>query len=417
MRAEEYKAGFVARVGTYPEAARSSRRRRGGFARKCSAPKEAGYTVLCFALCVIATLLALSVAGCWHKAASREDEGGTKDSDSIVAEVTLARVARADISEVLTFTGAIAAPPNRDVKISTQVAGRVAELKVAEGDHVVAGQVLARLDDRPLRDQLRQAEAAVASARANLENAQLALARNEDLFGRGIAARKELEDARKEKSVAEAALHQAEAALALARLQVARAEVRSPLTGAVAKRFVSVGEQVDGTAAQPIVEVASLNPVELVGNVPAAQLGKIHLHQTLPISSEAFAGKTFTGQVVAISPAVDPATNAGLIRIRIANPRGLLRLGMFVSAQVPVDTHKGALVVPPQAIYRDQQGEPRVYRVDGEVAMAVPVQTGAETKDRVELLSGVKEGDAVILTGGYGLSEKTRVKVKGLSAP
>ncbi len=116
--------------------------------------------------------------------------------------------------------------------------------------------------------------------------------------------------------------------------------------------------------------------------------------------------------MVAISPAVDPSTNVGLVRIRIANGAGLLRLGMFLTAQVPLETHAQALVVPPQAVYRDQEGKPQVYRVQGENAEAVPVKLGLETQDRVELLAGVQAGDTLILTGGYGLGARSRIKVK-----
>ncbi len=334
-----------------------------------------------------------------------------------MAEVTLVRVTRADIHQLLALTGTIAAPPNQDVRVSSLVAGRIAEMKVAEGDRVTAGQRLAKIDDRSYRDQLQQAEAAAAQARANLENARLARARNENLFSRGIAARKELEDSRTQESIAEAALRQAEAALAIARLQVSRTEVRSPLTGTVVKRFASLGEQVDGTAAQPILEVANLAQAELLGNVPAIYLGKIRVGQTLPISSDAFPGTAFTGRVVAVSQAVDPATNVGLIRIRMTNAGGLLRLGMFLSIQVPIETHAKALGVPPQAVYRDAEGQPHVYRVEGSNATAVPVQVGLETPERVELLSGIKEGDTVVFTGGYGLGQKAKVIVKGQAQP
>jgi len=328
-----------------------------------------------------------------------------------VAEVTVTRVGRADISSTLTVTGTIAALPSQDVKVSSLVAGRIARLMVAEGDRVRQDQVLAQIDDRPYRDLLQQAQAAVEQAKANLENASLNGNRNETLFQRGIAARKDLEDARTQVSVSQAALSQAEAQLALARLQMSRAEVRSPLAGTVVKRFVSDGEQVDGTAAQPLLEVANLRQTELYGNVPAVYLSQIHVGQSLMISTDAFPGWNFRGRVVAISPAVDSSTNVGLVRIRIANEDGLLRLGMFLSAEVPLETHVKALVVPPQAIYRDDQGQPRVYRVEGGQAEAVPAKLGIETEKQVELLSGVKEGDTVILTGGYGLGEHTRVKV------
>lgn len=363
--------------------------------------RVAGTALAAGALCAIA---------CSRKSAEGED--AKSESAEPVAEVTVTQVARADISSMLTVTGTIAGLPNQDVKVSSLVPGRVAQMLVAEGDHVSQGQVLAKIDDRPFLDQIQQAEAGVEQAKANVENARLNRDRNENLFQRGIAARKELEDARTQMAVSEAALRQAEAALSLAKLQLSRTEVRSPLAGTVVKRLVSVGEQVDGTAAAPIFEVANVTEVELFGNVPAVYLGKIRAGQSLPVMTDTFPGKTLAGRIVAISPAVDPATNVGLVRIRISNPAGLLRLGMFVSAQLALETHADALVVPAQAIYRNEEGKPQVYRVQGENAEAVPVELGIEAKDRVELLSGVKPGETIILTGGYGLSDKAKVRVK-----
>jgi RND family efflux transporter MFP subunit len=360
-------------------------------------------------------ILAISVlflCNCSKKPVAAESDETSGDSAALVAEVTLTKVVRMDIHSSLSVTGTISAPPNQDVRVSSMVAGRIARLMAAEGDLVRSGQVLAKIEDRPFRDQIQQAEAAVEQARANLENARLNRERNENLFQRGIAARKEVEDARTQVSVTEASLRQAEAALALARLQLSRTEVRSPLDGTVVKRLVSAGEQVDGTAAQPIYEVANLTEVELYGNVPAVYLGRIRVGQALRISTEAFATREFLGRVVAISPAVDPATNVGLVRIRIANRGGLLRLGMFLTAQVPLETHPHALVVPPQAIYRDPNGNPRVYRVQGDRADAVEVTTGIESRDWIELLSGAQEGETVILAGGYGLANHANIKVR-----
>ena len=354
----------------------------------------------------------LCLLACSRGPAGAGSEEGPGNTAEVVAEVTVTRVERANISTTLSVSGTIAGLPNQDVRVSSLVPGRVARMLVAEGEDVLAAQVLAVIDNRPFQDQLQQAEAAVEQAKANLENAGLNRDRNENLFQRGIAARKDLEDARTQVSVNEATLRQAEAALALARLQLARTEVRSPLAGTVVKRLVSVGEQVDGTAAQPLFEVANVREVELFGNVPALYLDKIRVGQKLQISTDAFPGKEFAGRVVAISPAVDPSSNIGLVRIRISNGAGLLRLGMFLTAQVPLETHAQALVVPPQAIYRDQESMPQVYRVVGENAEAVPVKLGLETQDRVELLAGVQAGDTLISTGGYGLGARSRIKVK-----
>jgi RND family efflux transporter MFP subunit len=365
-------------------------------------------TVFLFAIPLMSSLI---LTGCAQKSA--ED-----DAQNTIAttEVTLTHVVRRDISRTLTLTGSVMAPPNQDVRISAMVSGRVAELPVAEGDRVRSGELLAKIDDRTYQDQFNQAEAAQAQAEANLENAKLSLDRNQNLVDRGIAARKDLEDSRTLASVAASSVKQTTAALELARLQLQRTSAAAPFDGVVVKRFVNVGEQVDGTAAQPLVEVAALGEVELAGNVPAPDLSALHEGEKISFTSQTFPGKSFSGRVAAISPAVDPATNAGLVRIRISNATEILRLGMSMNAQVPLETHVKALAVPPQAIYRDQDGHAHVYRVTGEDSVAVPVRVGIETPDWVELLSGVSEGDAVILTGGYGLADKSKVAVKGTSA-
>jgi len=362
----------------------------------------------------ILTFIALAcgaVFSCSNKSPVETAEGQEKPTDA-VAEVTVTHVKRADVTTSLAVTGTVAALPNHDVRVSSLVSGKVAGMMVAEGDHVAAGQIMAKIEDRPYEDQARQAEAAVEQARASVENARLTRDRNESLYQRGIAARKDLEDARTQLSVDEATLRQAEAALALARLQITRTDVRSPLEGVVVKRLVSVGEQVDGTASQALFEVANVNEVELFANVPALYLEKVRIGQTLKISTDSIPGKVFAARVVAISPAVDPNTNVGLVRIGIDNRGGPLRLGMYLAAQLPLETHSQALVVPPEAVYRDQEGRPIIYRVQGDYADAIPVKVGIETQEHAELVEGVREGDTVVLANGYGLGEHTRIRIK-----
>ena len=363
-----------------------------------------------FLLIAATVSLPLVFTGCSHPSSDEGEASAT----NIKAEVTLAQVVRANISQYITLTGTAGAPPNQDVKVSSLVPGRVIGLTVAEGDYVQSGEVVAKLDDRPYLDQLQQAEATEAQAKAGLENAQLNLARNQSLVDRGIGAGKDLEDARMQQAMTAATLQQAEAALRLANLQVTRTQIVSPFSGVVVKRFVSDGEQVDGTAAQPIVEVVNLQILEFLSNPPAAYLGKMHPGEQVLVTSQAIPGKKFTGHVVAVSPAVDPATGVGLVRIRVPNPDGLLRLGMFLSADVPVATHTHVLCIPGQALYHDEFNHPLIYLVKGKEAKAAPVTPGIEAGDLVELeqAEGIKEGDSIILEGGYGLGDKVQIEIK-----
>jgi RND family efflux transporter MFP subunit len=349
-------------------------------------------------------MAAVGLAGCGKPAA--DEEIASADVPTIAAEI--GTVARQDLIEPLTVRGPVVALPNQDVKIAAQVAGRVDRVSVAEGDWVKGGQVLAEIDPRPFNDQKRQAAAAVSQAKAAVESAKLNLDRTERLFQRGIAAGKEVEDARVQRAAADAALEQAAAAMDTADRELSRTHVTSPISGQVVKRLVSVGEQVDGTAAAPIVEVANLDSVEVAAGIPAEHLGRVKVGQPATILSDAYPGQPLAGQIIAIAPAVDAATNTALARIRLANTGRLLKTGMFVQARVGLSEHKGALTVPPSAIAKSD-GEAAVYVVSGDTATRTKVTLGLETAEAVEVLEGVKEGQRILTSAVHGLGERARL--------
>jgi RND family efflux transporter MFP subunit len=351
----------------------------------------------------------VSAVACGGKA-SEEEKTEPAEVPTIVAET--APVTRKTIVDELVIRGTIAAVPNEDVKVSALVPGRVNAVTVAEGDSVRQGQVIAELERQPLEDQRRQATAAVDQAKAQVENGRLALQRNQSLFERGIAAGKEVEDAKKDLASAQAALDTANAALSTAARNVERAAVRSPISGQVVKRMVSVGEQVDGTAAQPIAEIANLDRVELAANVPADYLSRLKVGLTATLKSDAYADRTFPGTILAIAPAVDAATNAALARIRAPNPGHALKVGMFAEAHVAVAEHANALVVPPSAIVRDQAGA-AAYVLTGDTAQRTAVKVGLEQPDAVEILDGLSQGQTVLTSNVYGLGEKAKVTKPG----
>jgi RND family efflux transporter MFP subunit len=355
-------------------------------------------------------LAATLVAGACARKADDDEEAKPAEVPTIVADT--ATVGRRTLVDDLLVRGTVAAIPNEDVKVSALVAGRVNAVPIAEGDTVAQGQVIAEIDRRPLDDQRRQAAAAVEQAKAALENARLNLQRNQRLFDRGIAAGKEVEDARKDMAAAEAGFEQANAALNTADRQIERASVRSPIAGQVVKRMVSVGEQVDGTAAQPIAEIANLDRVELAANVPAEYIARVKVGQAARLTTDAYAGRTFEATVLAIAPAVDATTNAALVRVRAPNRDHALKVGMFAEARIALEEHANALVVPPAALVRDQRGA-AVYVVHGDTAERTPVRVGLEKPDAVEILDGLSDGETVLTSSVYGLGEKARLAKPG----
>lgn len=355
----------------------------------------------------VVMLLCFGFTGCGQPGGTE-----TSGSPSAVPEVTVAKVERARITQNLIVNGNLAALPNRDAKVTALVPGRIARVLVIEGDQVREGQALAEIDSTLLQELERQAEAAVAQAKASVDNARLAAEREENLVSRGISSRKEVEDARTQLAVNLATLQQAEAGLATAKAQVSRSSVRSPLAGTVVKRFAAAGEQVDGTAAQAVVEVAQIDTLELMGAVPAARLAEINTGEAFSFETDAVPGTKFTATVVAILPAVDPATNNGTVRIRIDNSKRQLKLGQYLSIDLPLSPKGARLLVPGQAIYPNESGEPHVYRVEGDDAVSVAVKVGVQSGDKAEILEGVREGDTLVTSGGYGLPEKSKVHVK-----
>jgi RND family efflux transporter MFP subunit len=353
---------------------------------------------------VLLLIVVLALPACGKKA---EEEGAAADVPTISAEV--GKVVRQDLVERLAVRGTIAAMPNEDVRISALVPGRVMMLTVAEGDAVAAGQVVAEIDPQPLEDQKRQAAAAVAQAKAALENAKANLDRTDRLFKRGIAAGKEVEDARAQQAAAEAGIETAEASLDIAERQLSRTKVTSPIAGSVVKRLANVGEQVDGTAGQPLLEVANLDVLELAANVPSKHLDAVRVGQAVEILSDAFGDRTFPGRVIAIAPAVDPVTNTALARVLVTNTGRLLKIGMYAQARIGIGERKGALTVPPSAIAKNEEGQAAVYVVTKDTAQRTVVTIGLETPDAVEILSGVSDGQAVLISGVHGLGDKARL--------
>jgi RND family efflux transporter MFP subunit len=356
----------------------------------------------CVAAAAVAAA-ALNLAACARKA---EEEIASAEVPTITAEI--GSVARQDLIEPLVVRGGVVALPNQDVKIASLVAGRVDSMSVAEGDFVKAGQVVAEIDPRPFADQRRQAAAALAQARGAMENATLNLDRTERLFQRGIAAGKEVEDARTLRASAVSSVEQAQAALDTADRQLQRTKIVSPISGQVVKRLVAVGEQVDGTAGQAVLEVANLDQVEIAANIPAEHLVRVRVGQAAAVSSDAYGERVFAGQVIAIAPSVDAATNAALARVRVANPDRLLKVGMFARVHIALSERKGALTVPPSAVSKGEEG-PAVYVVDKQMATRTKVTLGLETAGAVEIQAGLTEGQKILTSAIHGLGEQARL--------
>ena len=327
---------------------------------------------------------------------------------------------RSTITERLSLIGSLRA--KQRVEVMPKASGRLLELRVDRGDRVRAGQIVARLEDDELRQQVRRAEAAQQVARASLAQREAELANREteleryrNLSADGVVSSQQLETAstnvqvtRAQMSLASAQVAQAEAELEELRIRLGQTEIASPLTGIVATRFVDAGAVVSSTT--PIFLILDLSTMLTVVNVPERDINKIGVGSSAKVTVDALAGEEFAGRVVRISPILDPQTRTAPVEIELENAGEHLKAEMFARVDLNLATEREVLLVPRDAlVYRnDRQG---LYVVDGETARFQPVATGLTEGDMVEIVEGVGEQDIVVSRGANLLQNGDRIQV------
>jgi RND family efflux transporter MFP subunit len=327
--------------------------------------------------------------------------------------VRCANVVTRSARDTLEVRGSIQPPASKDVQVASQVSGRVMAVEVKEGDAVVAGQVLARIEDVPLRDAVQQADAALARAKAERANAVTTLARAQRVFDRGIAPRQEVDDAVAKEAAARAGEAEASAAAHLAKRQLERAVLKGPLGGVVLKVFRRTGELVDGTPATPVVEVADTSTLELVADVPAQDLVRSTLGARAMISVPAIPGRAYQGTVTLISPSVDRVTGVGTLRVTLLAGNAAPPVGVYGVAKIDEGSARSSAFVPTQALRNavGEQGEVVVCGTD-RVAHVRKVQTGVGVDGLTELRSGgLGPNDRVAVAPVLGINDGEPIEV------
>jgi RND family efflux transporter MFP subunit len=310
-----------------------------------------GGLALAFLLALLAPVFLVAGQGCHSPtpaAASALDDG---DAPAGPKRVRCAPIEERILRDALEVHGTLAPLPDRDAQIAGQTAGRLLRVLVREGDRVVRGQPLAQIDAAALRDQVTQAGAQLAKARAESHLAVTSRDRIALVFERGIAARQELDDADGRVATAAASEAEVRASSEMARRQLERTTVRSPLSGVVLHVFRKSGELVDGTPATPILEVGDPSALELVGTATAFALVHMEPGDVARIEVPALPSFPFAGVVAAVSPAVDRSTGLGTVRVTLrSNGKVSPPVGLTATAWVEVGQPRRAVMVPAAAL-------------------------------------------------------------------
>lgn len=340
-------------------------------------------------------MLGFALIGCSdgaEKSADNNDAGEDKKEEILPTPVELAVVRSGNISAVYTGTATLEA--DGEATVMAKVGGQLTALLVNEGDQVVAGQPVARLDGDRLALEVKR-------AKANLDKTRQEYDRNVELHQKGLLPAGTYEGLKYD-------LDALKAAYELSRLELSYTTVRAPISGTISERLVKAGNTV--SASQGIFSITDLEPLLAYLYVPERQFSKLKKDQSVAMTVDALPGQEFEGRVQLISPVIDPATATFKVTAEINDISGQLKPGMFGRVSVEFDTHENVPLVPRVALLNTDI-ESAVFVVEDGVAKRRAIRVGYTSNGDIEVVDGLVPGEQVVVIGQNGLKQDALVHV------
>lgn len=326
--------------------------------------------------------------------------------------VDVAPVVAGDVIDAIDVVGSLAPKFAADVK--SEVSGTVAAVYVTEWVPVRKGARLARLDTS-------ESEAAVAAMKAGEAQAGVAEARARREYARalrlkeyGLITQQAVDEARSTEEAAEAVTAAARAQVRAAEARRAKGFITAPMDGVIALRGVSAGDRVENMGGdRPMFRIVDNRLLELTVSVPSVQLAAVRVGQPLEFAVDALPGRTFTGRVMFINPAIDEASRAARVIAEVRNADAALKGGLFARGRIVTSRRSGVLQVPRAALlnWNVAGATADVVVVRDGKAVKLTVKTGREAGPAVAIESGVSSGEQVVTRGGFALKAGDRVTV------
>jgi len=334
-------------------------------------------------LAILALALCMGLAAC--------SKGEDDARDQAVPTVTTARLQPVRWSDELTALGT--ANARESVTISASVSQTIASVEFDSGQLVKRGQSLVTLTQG-------QQSAGVAEAQAALSDAQQQYDRNRALADQQLIARVTLDSQR-------ASLEAARARVTAQRATVADRVIRAPFDGVLGLRLVSAGTLV--TPGTPITTLDDVSLIKLDFTLPESAMSLLAVGQRVSARSDAWPGEVFEGKVTTIDSRVDPGSRAITVRAEIPNPDNKLRPGMLL--EVGVERASRQTIAIPELALQQSGINASVFRVEaGDRVKQVPVEIGARRRGEVEIVSGLKAGDRIVVDGTVKLRDGIAIK-------
>ncbi|CAM3882168.1 efflux RND transporter periplasmic adaptor subunit [Aquirufa aurantiipilula] len=323
------------------------------------------------------------------KEKSKGGPGGGKGGKTTVV-VMVVKSTRLD--DMINSTGSIL--PNEEVEIRSEIAGRIIQLNIKEGDVVQKGTILLHINDDDLQARLRKLG-------YNKKLAEDNEARQKVLLQKEAISQREYDIAVNSVNTISADIEDLKA-------QILKTTIRAPFSGTVGFRYVSMGSYISPTT--KIATLTNTNPAKIEFSIPAKYASQIRKGNTIEFVTENET-KTYSGKVYAIDPKIDPLTRTLQIRALSPNPGGVLVPGAFAKVNLILKTKGSAILVPTEAVIPESKGS-KVFIVKNGKAVSTKVELGTRGEKTVEILSGLSIGDTLITNGIIQVKPDGEVDIK-----
>jgi RND family efflux transporter MFP subunit len=347
--------------------------------------------------------IALILAGCGRKAANDDTATYTRQASS----VRVYEVVRKEISRNLAYSGTLA--PLREARILPDMPGKVQSMLVNIGDPVRKGQKLAVMDNTTLKYQLDQAKAALAVAKANEADGEKNWGRTQNLYSEQAISQQQYEKARLGLQAAGAQLQQAQATVNLLNHQYEQTTLRAPFDGVITQKGFEEEDLVNpAMAREPVYTVMDVSNLKVGLQIPLNEIGLIKKDQVAQLRVPTEPDRVFPGRVTIVNIAAETGSKTFYVETLFDNAEGLLHPGIFGEVSVEVEKRMGSLVLPRSALIDGNT----VFIIRDNTAYQTPVVLGLMTPDSIEVVSGLREEDVVIVEGSYTLADSSRVRIE-----
>lgn len=311
--------------------------------------------------------------------------------------------------------------PYVEVELHAKVSGYVDKMNVDFGDKVKAGELLATLEVPELRDQLHSAMASQQRAEADFTNAHLLFTRLDSVNKQNpnLVAQQDLDSAQARDAAAFAAIAAAKADTERYETLMKYTQITAPFDGVITRRFVDPATLIQaGTTSEtqslPLLRVSDNYHLRLDFDVSDKYVKDVHMGQEVSIKVDSLDGKLFTGKITRFSDKVNLDTRTMTTEMEVPNPDLEIVPGMYAAVQLEVQRHPQALAIPSQAVGSEKNPTVYVVNQDHEIESR-PVKLGLETPDYYEVLSGVKEGELVMIGSRAFVHPGQKVETKLVS--